>query len=463
METPDTFQYELSLRIVKALNVLLMTLPFAICWYTSYADGIASPFYARGNYLIIALFAVLYFIYGRVYDAFWISMNSCAETVYSQGLASLISDAVLYLVIWLLTKHLPNPLPLVAVLAGQVVLSWLWSLSTRWWYFSKWLPRSTAIVYDQRDDMEFILRDLGLEKKYQILLKFPLEEALEKDLSWLEGLDAVFLCGINSHDRNQLLKKCINMGVTAYVTPRLGDLLMKNARPIHRFHIPVFRIKRNCQKPEYMFIKRLMDIVVSVLALLIVSPVMLIVAVTIKATDGGPVLYKQRRLTVNGREFYILKFRSMRVDAEEDGIARLSTGDADNRVTPIGRMIRAVRIDELPQLWNILKGDMTLVGPRPERPEIAKQYEQDLPEFRLRLQVKAGLTGYAQVYGKYNTTPYDKLQMDLMYIANMSLAEDLRIMFATVKILFLPESTEGIVQGTVTAGDKGSAPKLKKL
>ena len=127
------------------------------------------------------------------------------------------------------------------------------------------------------------------------------------------------------------------------------------------------------------------------------------------------------------------------MDAEKDGVARLSTGENDDRITPIGHFIRSCRIDELPQLINILKGDMTIVGPRPERPEIAAEYEKEIPEFALRLQVKAGLTGYAQIYGKYNTTPYDKLLMDLQYIAKPSLAEDLKIMFATVKILFLPE------------------------
>lgn len=156
----------------------------------------------------------------------------------------------------------------------------------------------------------------------------------------------------------------------------------------------------------------------------------------LKATDHGPVFYKQVRLTKNGREFNIFKFRSMCVDAEKDGVARLSTGDKDDRITPVGRIIRACRIDELPQLINILKGDLSIVGPRPERPEIAAQYCEEMPEFNLRLQAKAGLTGYAQVYGKYNTTPYDKLVMDLMYIAHPSIIVDFKIMFATVKILF---------------------------
>jgi lipopolysaccharide/colanic/teichoic acid biosynthesis glycosyltransferase len=217
------------------------------------------------------------------------------------------------------------------------------------------------------------------------------------------------------------------------------------------FHLPIMQIKRYQPNVEYVAAKRFMDILVSGIALIVLSPVMLVTAIAIKATDKGPVFYKQCRLTKDGRTFDVLKFRSMRVDAEKDGVARLSTGSSDSRITPVGSVIRKVRIDELPQFINILKGDMSLVGPRPERPEIAAQYEKELPEFALRLQAKAGLTGYAQVYGKYNTTPYDKLQMDLMYISKPSILEDLRIIFATVKILFLPESTDGIAEGATTA------------
>ena len=170
----------------------------------------------------------------------------------------------------------------------------------------------------------------------------------------------------------------------------------------------------------------------------------------IKAYDHGPAFYKQVRLTKDGRRFEILKFRSMRIDAEKDGVARLAATD-DDRITPVGKIIRAIRFDELPQIFNILKGDMSIVGPRPERPEIAAQYEEEMPAFSLRLQVKAGLTGTAQVYGKYNTEPKDKLKMDLMYINDMSLKEDLKLIFATVKILFMPESTEGVSEGQTTA------------
>ena len=209
--------------------------------------------------------------------------------------------------------------------------------------------------------------------------------------------------------------------------------------------------RRKILSPEYRVLKRLFDVVVSALGLVVLSPVFLITAIAIKAYDHGPVFYRQVRLTKDGREFKIIKFRSMRVDAENDGVARLSTGDNDDRITPIGKIVRKCRIDELPQLWNILVGEMSIVGPRPERPEIAEQYYLTMPDFRLRLQVKAGLTGYAQVYGKYNTDPYEKLEFDLMYINNMGILTDLQLMFATVGILFMPESTTGVAEGQTTA------------
>ena len=188
--------------------------------------------------------------------------------------------------------------------------------------------------------------------------------------------------------------------------------------------------------------------------LIVLSPILLITAFAIKLQDHGPVFYKQIRLTKDRKQFKIIKFRSMRVDAEKDGVARLSSGDNDDRITKVGRIIRKFRLDEIPQLFNILRGDMSFVGPRPERPEIAKQYEEEIPEFKLRLQAKAGLTGYAQVYGKYNTTPYDKLLMDLTYIANPGIRQDLMLFFATIKILFMSESTEGIDAGKTTASEK---------
>ena len=197
------------------------------------------------------------------------------------------------------------------------------------------------------------------------------------------------------------------------------------------------------------FCKRAMDIAIGLAGCILASPVMFVIAAAIKLYDGGPVLYSQERITKNGKPFQIYKFRSMIVESEKRG-ARLASSH-DDRITPVGKVIRRLHVDELPQLFNVLVGDMSFVGPRPEREEITKEYEQSIPQFRFRLKVKAGLTGYAQVYGQYNTVPYDKLKLDLTYIENYSLWLDLKLILLTVKILFQKEKSEGVDDSQKTA------------
>lgn len=452
----NKFEHRLLLRIVKVLDAAMVTVPFALCWMLYYADRVDAPFYAKGNWLVIALFFILYIIFGRVYDAFLISINRISEIIYSQALAFLVSDGIMYIVIWLLSKHLPNVIPGLMAIVGQLVLASLWALLAHKWYFATFPARVTAIIYDMRKGMTDLIESYGLDAKYDVKMTAHVDECIA-NLSMLHDMQTVFLSGIHSHERNIIIKYCVAHDIDVFVIPRVGDVLMSAARPMHMFHLPMLHLGRYSVQPEYLFFKRLVDVLISGVMLIVLSPIMLIVAACIKATDGGPVFYKQVRLTKDGKTFKILKFRSMRVDAEKDGVARLSTGSKDDRVTPVGLVIRACRLDELPQLLNILAGDMTLVGPRAERPEIAAKYEEELPEFALRLQSKAGLTGYAQIYGKYNTTPYDKLQMDLMYMAHPSIIEDFKIMFATVKILFMPESTEGVAEGSETAMEQDPA------
>ena len=180
--------------------------------------------------------------------------------------------------------------------------------------------------------------------------------------------------------------------------------------------------------------------------ILILSPVVLITMLAIRLEDGGDIFFKQKRYTKDWKTFEILKFRSMVMDAEKDGKARPCTA-GDDRITRVGRIIRRFRIDEIPQLFNVVKGDMSIVGPRPERVEHVHAYVKELPEFAYRLRVKGGLTGYAQIYGKYNTSAYDKLRLDLLYIENQSIWMDLKMILLTIKVLFIPESTEGILGG----------------
>ena len=446
------FQHDVMLRVVKLLDIFLITVPFAVCWFFYYAEHIHMTFTGMGHLCMLALYAILYIILGKVYDAFLMSMQRVSELVYSQILAAMAADGLIYIVICLLSTKLCNLIPGIAAIVGQCVMAVLWAIIAHRWYYNTFPSQATAVIYDERQGMEKLINEYDLNAKYNVRVTMYVKECLD-DLHTLDGVKTVFLSGIHSHDRNIILKYCVARDISVFVVPRVGDVIMSGARPMHMFHLPMLRVGRYMASPEYLFIKRAMDIVLSLAALVIASPIFLVTAIAIKS-DGGPAFYKQVRLTKDGKAFEIMKFRSMRVDAEKDGVARLSTGDKDDRITPVGHIIRKCRIDELPQLINILKGDLSICGPRPERPEIAAQYCEEMPEFALRLQAKAGLTGYAQVYGKYNTSPYDKLQMDLMYIAHPSIIEDFKIMLATVKILFVPESTEGIAEWVTTAMGK---------
>ena len=450
MKPRENLFHDISIRITKLLNLLMMTTPFVIAWYKFYADQLWVTFFKRGHWLVIMLYVLIYFLIGRVYDAFKISYNSKGEMVYSQALSLFEVNVIMYIVAWLLIRHLPFALPIIGVYAVQVVLSVIWSCASQAWYFSTFPANKTVVIWDMRKGISQLIDEYNLTKKYKVVDSLSAEECIA-DLSALVDADTVFLVGVHSHDRNVIVKYCLMHGVKAFLIPRIGDLIITGAKRTHMFHLLLLKVERFNPSFEYMLLKRVGDIVLSLIALIFFSPIIIITAVCIKLEDHGPIIYKQCRLTKGGKEFDIYKFRSMRTDAEKDGVARLSTGENDDRITKVGRVIRKVRIDELPQLLNILKGDLSIVGPRAERPELAFEYEKELPEFVLRLQAKAGLTGYAQVYGKYNTTPYDKLLMDLMYIANASIFEDLRIIFATVKILFMPESTEGITEGQFTA------------
>ena len=450
----DKLSVKIILRLTKALNTVLMLLPFMAGWFGCYAGLAHETGSDIVSWLMAAVFVFLYLTYGRIYDSFSVSRVRISEMIYSQCLSLVMADMLLYFIICLMAHAVVPAVPMLITFGVQILMSVCWSTGVHIWYFKTFPPKRTAIVYDRHRNIEPLISAYGLEKKYRLCQIVTVDECISSDLAPLKDMETVFLCGIRSHDRNIILKHCVKHSISVYVLPRIGDVMMSGAKRIHLFHLPFLRVERYSPSPEFLLTKRLFDIVVSATALVVLSPVLLVTAIAIKAHDGGPVLYRQTRLTKDGKEFGVLKFRSMRVDAEKDGVARLSTGDHDDRITPVGRFIRKVRIDELPQLINILGGSMSIVGPRPERPEIARQYEQQLPEFSLRLQAKAGLTGYAQVYGKYNTTPYDKLQMDLMYIAHPSLLEDLRIIFATVKILFIPESTEGVSEGMETAMDQ---------
>ena len=431
--------------MIKIANILLLQVPFFSCWVLYYEARTITVGSRQVEFLVmLAFFGICYYFCQRL-DCFRVSVLHLRDIVFGQVLATMITDVVMYVLIWMLSIHLPNLLPGLAAWAAQCVIGTVWSIVMQRAYFANHQPLKTLVIYDERIGMENLIHSYGLEKRFNIEKVCAVESIID-DLGALDDMDAVFLCGIHSTERNIILKYCTFRGIKLFMIPRIADVMMRGSEQIHMLHLPILKNQRYKPSVEYQIIKRTMDIVASGLALIVLSPVFLITAIAVKS-DGGPAFYRQKRMTKDGKVFEILKFRSMRVDAEKYSGAVLSAGEDDPRITKVGRFIRACRLDELPQLINILKGDMSLVGPRPERPEIQAKIEKEVPEFGLRLQAKAGLTGYAQVYGKYNTTFYDKLLMDLMYISRPSILEDLTIILATLRILTSKESTEGVGEG----------------
>ncbi len=443
-------------KIILYFLKIFITLTFSgvlsYVWLELYNQNIPTPFFRLGNYLMSVLFIVIYVAFVKVYGGFMVGTATVADLIFSQIIAVGFLQGICYVMFSMLSYKLISPVPFIIMFVAFSVFAALWCYFSDFIYSKLHKPRKTVVVYGNIDSYLSLKGIKSMDKRFNVVHtynyeKIPLDELYEN----IKNINAVFLCGVPSDYRNEVVKHCIANGKVAYVKPKISDTIIRGGRTIQLMNVPVYRCKRaDDSNLVYHLVKRVADIVLSLIAIIISSPFMLVTAIAIKAYDGGDVFYRQTRLTTNGKEFKILKFRSMIQNAEKDGVARLA-GENDDRITPVGKIIRKLRLDELPQLFNIFKGDMSFVGPRPERPEIAAQYEKDMPEFALRLQVKAGLTGYAQVYGKYNTPPYDKVQMDLMYVANQSLLEDFKLMLMTFKILFISSSTEGVDENQKTA------------
>lgn len=419
-------------------------------WMGYYSSNIELPFFRKGNWLMVAFYGVLLFFFVHTYGGLKVGYLRKGDIIYSQILAALCVNAITYVQICLLDRHFVNAIPLVVMTLIQAVIIALWAAAFHYLYTKTFPPRKMILVYGERP--AFGLKDKinAREDKYNICEMVNMDCGLETVYERISKYEAVIIGDIPSQFRNQIMKYCFDQSIRTYMLPKISDIILRGSDDIHLFDSPLLLARNNGFTFEQKVMKRATDIAVSLFLLILLSPIMLVTAIAIRLYDGGPSIHKQTRLTMGGREFDVYKFRSMVVDAEKDGIARLAA-EGDVRVTPIGKVIRRTRVDELPQLFNILKGEMSLVGPRPERPQIAEEYRTYMPEFDFRLKVKGGLTGYAQIYGKYNTTPYDKLKLDLMYIENYSFRLDLKLIMMTLKVVFMKESTEGVAEGQITA------------
>ncbi len=452
MENREQYK-RLIMFFASTLILLVQVAIFYYIWnrYYNYRSVIGALYWRRGNWALMGVYAFINFFFSKMYGAYKVGYLKVSEVILSQILSVLCCNAVTYVQLaligrWRFTAYLE---PIIQMTIYDVVAVMIWVVFMRWVYAKIYPPRQLLLIYGDINPKALIRKMTSRTDKYSIVDMINISEGYDQVIERISQYEAIVIGDIPSFYRNKILKYCFEKSIRCYSIPKISDIMIKSSTTINLFDTELLLFRNRGLTAEQRLLKRASDIFFSCLILLIFSPILVLVALAIKLYDGGPILYRQERLTYDRKIFMIYKFRSMRVDSERSG-AELAKKD-DDRITPVGHIIRTLHIDELPQLFNILKGDMAFVGPRPERPEIAELYRKSIPEFDFRLRMKAGLTGYAQVFGKYSTTPLDKLKLDLTYIENYSLALDIIIIMQTVKILFQKENSEGLEAGQKTA------------
>lgn len=428
-----------------ALEVLVLTLMYYAAWRNGYDNGVDALFptyYGNGKFVLMGVYALLLGLFFNNFDCFLFGQLRRTDMALTQWIAIVLADFITYWQLCLIANVVISPVPLLILLAAELVVAVVFVMAVTALYHHLYAPHNMIMIFGSDSAVGLKLKMDTRRDKYKVNKLMPIEDGYDKICQEIVKYEAVILNDVPAQIRNDILKFCYQHQIRVYVAPKISDIIMRGAKDINLFDTPLLVVKgRGLTLPQRM-IKRTMDIFLCLIAMIPALPVMLAVAIAIKLDDGGPVFYRQKRVTLNGKVFEILKFRSMIVDAEKAGISVPAT-EHDPRITRVGRVIRAMRIDELPQILNILKGDMSIVGPRPERVEHVEKYSEEISEFAYRLKVKGGLTGYAQIYGKYNTGAYDKLRLDLMYIERYSFLLDIKLIVLTFRAMFQKESTEG--------------------
>ncbi len=432
---------------LKATVILMLSTSFFGVWQNWYRDAL---FGKRGNYVVAFVYVAALLVFGSVYDAFKVGIYRMHELSYSLSLAALFTNFFTYLILCLIARRMMNPLGMILLLVAQVVIIILMMYLMSHVYFSLYKARRVLAIFEHGNQNDIIKKVQIIRERFQLTKGITTDRGLEAIKREVDGYDTVLICDFDPTMKSEVLKYCYAKNKRIYLLPSSADTILNGSYQVQVFDTPVLFLHNGGLSMEQRIIKRIFDILLSLLGIIVLSPIMLITAIAIKLTSKGPIIFKQKRITRDQNEFCIYKFRSMKVSDTNE--VKKTTVD-DDRVTVVGKIIRPLRIDETPQLFNILFGDMSIVGPRPEMKELVDDYSAKLPEFNLRHKVKAGLTGYAQIYGKYNTTPQNKLNMDLYYIEHYSLLEDVKLIAMTLKILFLRESTEGFSEADSRLSD----------
>ena len=428
--------------VLKMLMYLSLLLAFVLVFGMD-NQAILKP--SRTMATTILTFVIVGLLMVAIYGKYDVGRRKSKPIIYSLILAVLLTDIITYLQLMIMNTITPDVAAfrlthsweLLLVMFVQIVFIVTFVYLGNGIYFRINPPEKCCVITSRETDLEKLSRSLKKYKKqYEVLRvidyrRTDIEEIIEK-------MDTVIMYNVPMNERTEIVNYCYEHLINIYINPEITDIVENLAEHYLLDDVSMLNFNVEGLTLEQRFFKRAFDIVVSSIAIIVSSPFWLISAIAIKLGDGGPVFFKQKRATRDGRVFYVYKFRSMKVNVDN----RSATAN-DDRITKVGKILRKTRLDEIPQFLNIFLGDMSFVGPRPEMLENVYSYTEDLPEFKYRLRVKAGLTGYAQIAGKYNTSPKDKLILDMMYIEKYSFWGDIKLCFQTLIVLLKSDSTEG--------------------
>ena len=378
-----------------------------------------------------------------VFDCNNLPEHKTSSLILSESLSIVSCNVLVYLIAIMpaaATGFLPIE-PIIYMTLVDIAIIIIWSIFTAK-IFKKLNPPSNLLLISNNETIdELSYKILKREDLFKINEKISVSDNdVDKIYKTIDKYVDILIGDITSEYRNDIIKYSFSNSKNIYVVPKLSDILIKYSDEMFILDTPIYLSTNFGLSLEALIVKRLLDIVFSVVVLIVFLPIWIMIALIIKLEDGGPVFYLQERITLDLKPFKIIKFRSMKVSSSDEVIP---TGVEDDRITKIGKFIRKFHIDEVPQFINVLLGDMSVVGPRPERIEHVNLYSKEISEFQYRYKVKAGITGLAQIYGKYNTSAIDKLKLDLIYIKKYSLVFDLELIFRTIKAIFSKENTEG--------------------
>jgi exopolysaccharide biosynthesis polyprenyl glycosylphosphotransferase len=431
--------YELLLTIVDVLLVVLsIYLAYIIRFYPRYIPKYNIDPFIRMAPIIIILYLIFMYIYGLA-D---LIKQSVGEIVYSVFLTVILLSISTMAATFFFRGFTYPRLVVIYSSIIQVILLSIWKSLV--WKVKRNLYGKKDVIIIGENNVEHVAKKIILKHNDLYNIKYICSPNWKDVVRLVNEVEIVIVCDdVTSEFKDNILDKCLVEQKSVMIVPTMSDLALFGSKLNKIDDVPLLKAKPLCLTAEEKAIKRVLDIILGFVGAVISSPIMLLVAIFIKMSDGGNIFYTQERVTEGGNNFNLIKFRSMKMNAEKLSGPVLAT-DKDPRITGIGRFIRATRLDELPQIFNIIKGDMSIVGPRPERPFYVDKFEKEIPDYKYRTAVKAGLTGLAQVLGKYNTLPEDKVRYDIIYIKNYSILLDIKLIFQTVKIIFMKESTEGV-------------------